>query len=162
MKLGITEHLVNFSDEFVGEGTDQEGPGIYFTNNYEDAWGYAKRKRVISARLNFNKIVPLKGRIPVEQIKKLITWTDDLDEKLSNWDEDKRKAMQMAVRGSTLQDGPFEAFKQVWYDFYRYNPVEYVRNMVLLGYDGTIVQRQFMNVKHAIVYNIKIIEIINI
>ena len=29
---GSSDKIEKFSDEFVGEGIDQEGPGIYFTN----------------------------------------------------------------------------------------------------------------------------------
>ena len=62
---------------------------------------------------------------------------------------------------STLQynDNEKDCILQVWVDFYRYNPVEYVRNCVSLGIDGIIVNKDYEDIKHIIVYNPSIINV---
>ena len=41
---GSSTQIERFSDEFVGNGVDQNGPGIYFSNNLEDAVFQENRK----------------------------------------------------------------------------------------------------------------------
>ena len=40
---GSPSPISKFPDDFVGNGIDQEGPGIYFTSSSEDAVGYARK-----------------------------------------------------------------------------------------------------------------------
>ena len=51
-----------------------------------------------------------------------------------------------------------DLFQQIWYDFFRWSPVEYLRGMVKLGYDGQVINKPEGR-KHVIVYNPDIIEI---
>ena len=54
-----------------------------------------------------------------------------------------------------------DVFQQVWIDFFRYNPLLFVRGMVTLGYDGQLIEKENGR-KHIIVYNPNIIEVTNI
>jgi hypothetical protein len=163
---GSPTPIQKFSDDFVGQGVDQEGPGIYFTSNEEDAYGYARKSEngtgvVYVVGLDFKKIVPLKGRANKKDIMQLIDWAPNLETLLTNYDDNPTKAKAIAFGHCMRQDNPHQSFQQVWYDFYRHEPVDFVRNMVTLGYDGVVVPRQFMNTKHAVVYNPKIIRLID-
>lgn len=161
---GTPNEISRFSDDFVGNGVDQEGPGIYFTDNEEDAYSYSRKEGsdgfVYKVYLNFKKIVPSKGRVPKKEIIQLINWAPDLEDKLMNWDENIDVAKQKFLAAVNRNKTPKEQFLTVWYDLYRYQPIEYVRNMVTLEYDGLLVKRGFLNTTHAVVYNPKIIEVI--
>ena len=161
---GTPHNIERFIDDFVGTGTDQEGPGIYFTSNEEDAAGYARKgndPHMFKVSLNFKKLVPLKGKIPVNECIQLLKWAEDYENKLLNWGSENQNENLKAQKQSLLKEQtPHQAFQSIFVDYYRYSPIEFVRGMVTLGYDGVIVPRGFMNVKHAIVYNPKIIEVI--
>jgi hypothetical protein len=161
---GAPKPIEKFVDDFVGNGTDQEGPGIYLTTNEEDAAGYARKSegngRIYKVTLHLNKIIPLKGKVKESEIDQLIDWAPEFESKLMDWgseslEENRRLFKQSLKREKT----PKDVFLSIWYNLYRYQPVEYVRNMVLLGYDGFIVQKDFMNTKHIIVYNPKCIKV---
>jgi hypothetical protein len=163
---GSPNPIQKFSDDFVGQEVDQEGPGIYFTSNEEDAYGYARKSEngtgvVYVVGLEFKKLVPLKGRANKKEIMQLIEWSPNLETLLTNYDDNPKKAKSIAFSNCMNQDNPHQSFQQVWYDFYRHDPVDFVRSMVTLGYDGVVVPRQFMNTKHAVVYNPKIIRLID-
>lgn len=163
---GTPHKITSFSTEFVGQGTDQEGPGIYFTSNEEDAAGYAMWRKgseshIYKVQLNFRKTVPLKGRLPMKELEKMILWAEDYETKLMNWgSESLEENMKLFKQTLMREDGPHQAFLSVYVNLYRYNPQEFCSNMVTLGYDGVVVPRGFMNTKHAIVYNPKIIRVI--
>ena len=61
---------------------------------------------------------------------------------------------------------PHQQFLQVWIDFYRYKPVDYVRNMVKLGYDSIIINNlnsmitQESKITHIVVLNPNIIKLL--
>jgi len=150
----------------VGQGVDQEGPGIYMTTNEEDAAGYARKSegdgRIYKVIVHLKKPIPSKGRVKEAEIDSLIDWCEGYEDKLTDWGhenlQDNIKAFKQSLR---RQPNPKEVFLSIWYDLYRHNPINYVRNMVLLGYDGLIVQKEFMNTKHIIVYNPKCIEVVD-
>jgi len=57
-------------------------------------------------------------------------------------------------------DNPHEVFKTVWYEFYRYNPKDFVRNMAKLDYDYVKVPKYGHH--HVVVYNPKILRLVKI
>jgi hypothetical protein len=73
--------------------------------------------------------------------------------------EDLKTNYNLFIKSLKNEENPLEVFQSIWYSLYRYQPIDFVRNMVTLGYDGFIVKRGFMNVSHAIVYNPKIIRV---
>jgi hypothetical protein len=163
---GTPSPITSFSDEFVGNGIDQEGPGIYLTSNYEDAVGYARKSEsgtgvVYQLELNFRKLVPLNKKAIRKEIIQMIDWAPELETFLSNWDENPKKAKLIALNSILNSKNAHDSFQSVWFDFYKNSPIDYVRNMVSLGYDGVMVPRSFMNTKHIIVYNPRIIKVVD-
>ena len=164
-----------FDTAFSGQGTDQEGPGIYFSSNPDDASAYADGQgaKVFPVYLNFKKTVPLEGNVNQEEIKYLILKSlnlnseDDLynmDEDvfynslLSNWAENPTDAFyQLFSSIVSNAKSPHDAFQTAWYELYRDNPNDYLRLMTGLGYDGVIVPKQGDAI-HYIVFNSNIIQ----
>lgn len=158
---GSDHKIDKFSDEFVGaeEATDQEGPGIYFTTSYDDAQGYGTY--LYSVRLSPQKLVDESSHedISNEELENLIKMSPDWEMTAQNWDEDAETGLQMAIEDfKEYNESEKELFQQIWIDFFRYNPIEFVRGMVNLAYDGQIIQKEDDR-KHVIVYNPNIIEI---
>lgn len=158
---GSDHKIDKFSDEFVGteEATDQEGPGIYFTTSYSDAEMYGKY--LYKVKLNPRKLVDETSHddISDEELESLIRMSPDWEMTAQNWDENPEIGLQMAIEDfREYNDSEKELFQQVWYDFFRHNPIEFVRGMVKLGYDGQIIKKEG-NLSHIIVYNPNIIEI---
>lgn len=153
----------NFSDEFVGSknANFQEGPGIYFTTSIKDARRYGDK--IMEVRLKIKNPVSTNKRrsAPRMQIMKLVKMSPNVDDVLQNFDINPDRAFKKAVDAMIeYEDGPHLQFLQVWYDFYRHNEVDYVRNMVKLGYDSIIVDR-VDGVNHIIVLDPSIIEILD-
>jgi len=174
---GTPSKFSKFDISFSGQGNDQEGPGIYFTTDPTEALTYTGEEgHVFHVRLNFNKIVPLEGKINQENIQQLLLWSMGLNSEsdlenmdmdkfwessLSNWGEDPYSAFQEALSGILkYSTSPHDAFQQVWIDHYRYTPVDYLKNMVKLGYDGVEVPKDYKGTTHYIVYNPSIIEVL--
>lgn len=164
-------HKINqFVDEFVGaqDATDQQGPGIYFTSSEANAAGYGRY--VYSVELSPKKLVSTKnGRnAPANQLEWLIKQAPDWEMTAQNWNENAAIGVKKAVRAIIdANESPSEQFMEVWYDFYKYTPVLYVRNMVKLGYDGFVIEgmSSFLtgedNITHMVVFNPQIIKVID-
>lgn len=160
---GSETKIENFTDEFVGseEATDQEGPGIYFTTSHDDARTYGKY--VYSVILKPRKLVDETSseNIDPEELMGIITTLPEWEMNAQNWDEDPETGLFLAVNDFIkYNETEKDVYQQVWYDFFRYHPIEFVREMTKLGYDGQIINRE--TVQHIIVYNPAIIDVINI
>lgn len=148
---GSDVEIESFDTKYLGTGAghDQEGPGFYFTNNEKDAAIYGKPQKYT---LNLKNVVPLKGPINERHVREMIKKAPDLEDKLSNWGENQKYAFERAIETVMGMGDPHNAFQQVWYDFYRRDQSEYVKNMSKLGYDGVIVPRPY-GVIHYIVFS---------
>jgi len=158
---GSKTKIDKFSDEFVGaeEATDQEGPGIYFSTNIEDARAYGKY--IHSVILRPRKFVDESSHKNVNrnEIIAFIKTAPDWEDTAQNWAENPKTGLYTAVNSfMEYAENEKDLYQQVWYDFFRYHPLEYVRGMVKLGYDGQIINKAEGN-KHFIVYNPDIIEV---
>jgi hypothetical protein len=160
---GSPTKISKFADEFVGgkEAIDQEGPGIYFTTSEEEANRYGENvyNVILKPNMLFDQIPPNARKLaPI--ISKLVKMSEDWEIKAQDYDEDPIVGLNEFIK-STLEynDNEKDCILQVWIDFYRYNPVDYVRNCVLLGVDGIIVNKDYEDTKHIIVYNPSIINI---
>jgi len=152
---GRTSDSTEFKEEFTGKGHDAEGPGFYFTSSEDDAYKYASPSGIIiQAEVAIRKLTPKKAK--KSDITTLIKNAPDLEDTLTNWDENPVKAMQLAIGLALKDDTPY---LQVWIDFYRNEPAEYLKQMVKLGYDGHEVEKS-NGVKHLVVYNPKTIKIV--
>jgi len=160
---GSETEIKKFSDEFVGaeNATDQEGPGIYFTTSLDDARAYGKH--IYSVVLRPRKLVDESSHQDVDtnELVELIKTGPDWEMHAQDWAEDPESGIHAAV-DSMMQysENEKDLFQQVWYDFFRYEPLLYVRGMVKLGYDGELINKENGR-QHIIVYNPDIIETTN-
>lgn len=160
---GSPTKITKFVDEFVGgkEAIDQEGPGIYFTTSEEEAYGYGENvySVTLTPRLLFDE-TPTNPQKLRGLITKLAKMAPDWEESAQNYNENPSRGLIDFVE-STLNynDNEKDCMLQVWIDFYRNDTVDYVRNCVKLGIDGIIVQKEYKNAKHVIVYNPSIITV---
>jgi len=157
---GSPDKITHWSTEFMGIGDDQEGAGIYFTSNYDDASGYSKNKGyVYEVELHTTKWMSTKAKPKVIELKKLIELADDYETTLGNWgNEDPAKDMRDCLNDYLQYNKTmFEAVKSVCNDFYRYDSAGYCNAIMYIGYGGVIVPKN-LGVFHAIVWNPKIIK----
>jgi hypothetical protein len=150
-----------FTDEKVGNGHDQEGPGIYFSTDRVDANSHCRRFGYLyTVEAWFRKLVLDNRPARDREIETMIRAAPNLDEKLMDWDENYDVAFHKAMESIRRYDTAREMFQTVWYDFYRYEAVTYVRNMVqLLGYDAAVVQKD-NDINHYTVFNPKAIKLL--
>jgi len=146
---GSPKEFDAFSLDFVGDGLDQHGPGFYFTSSYDNAFMYGNVKKYI---VTIDKEPKLKGGINREEIKKLMKWAPDLEDSLTNWAENPKIAFDKAFNAMINTDSQYNAFLNVWYDFYRNNTKQYLINISKLGYDG-IILNQNQGIKYYIMFN---------
>lgn len=157
---GSTHKITNFVDEFVGQGHDQYGPGVYLANRVHVAMGYAEKGGyVYKAEVKLKKLLTESTKPNKAQILKLMKNSPD-EYAVSNWSEDPREAYQMALEQYMDYD-MLEACMFIWRDWYPNDPVAFVRELVLMGYDGSI-----YDIGHGtnflVVYNPKSISITGI
>lgn len=161
---GSPNKIENFDDEHLGveEATDQEGPGIYFTTSFDDALGYGSY--IHTVRLSPRKLVDESSHedISEQEIETLIRMSPHWEEDATNWAEDPETGLHTAINSiMDYAENEKDLFQQIWYDFFRHYPIEFVRGIVKLGYDGQLIKKS-NNISHIIVYNPNIIQIQNI
>ena len=127
----------------TGLGNDEFGPGIYLTSLASDAARYGKIVHTVEVSIPAKRLLG-KRRITREEIESLIKKSPDLEDKLTNWDENPRIALQNAVNSIYEKDKDYrKACEQVWFDFYHpHYTVDYINRMVELGYDGFKMPRE--------------------
>lgn len=161
---GSEKKITKFVDDFVGgkEAIDQSGPGIYFTKSYDQARAYGPHIHIVD--LIARKIISNEEGTSVDRdellqlIKGAPEWEDTAYNFSENPEEGAYKAVEMILK---YDDNQLDQFSQVWADWYRYSPVEYVRNLFNLGYDMADVNFKSGDgsiIKNAIVYNPSIIK----
>jgi len=162
---GSPTEISNFSDEFVGgkDANDAVGPGVYFTTSKEDASSYGTNiYQVILDTSKYLTSDPIKKDYS-KQLIKLIKMSSDWRDNAQNYDENPERGVMNAVKGyHQYDDNVKDLFLSVWVDFYRYDAINFVRNMVAIGYDGIVIDgyNRNKNFKHLIVYNLNTIEVV--
>ncbi|AQW88978.1 hypothetical protein pEaSNUABM50_00465 [Erwinia phage pEa_SNUABM_50] len=160
---GSSAPISNFSDEFVGRGNDEYGPGIYFSSVPNTSIGYAKdggsNGMVYQCEINLRKELSKKTRVNKAVLLKLMQNTPDEDA-YTNWNENKNVAYRTALQGYVDEGNMYDALMGVWYDWYREYPVQFVRSLVQLGYDGYIYTFA-SGERFIIVYNPASIKVVN-
>ena len=156
---GRTYAAQNFDLSKIGNGFDQEGPGFYFSSDKTDAGSYAHPGgQVATLKLAPRKVVSLTAKPKRPEVLRLMQASPDYASHLENWDENPKKAEQIALQ-SMLDQGPQkDVFIQVWYDFFRYDSQVWAQTMVALGYDGVLLQKND-GVEHFIAYDPNIIQV---
>ena len=165
---GSPKKIDVFTDEFVGtnEATDEEGPGIYFTTEFEDAAGYGNYIYTVKLRGNFLISTGDPQGIDRELIMNLAKMAEEWELEAQNYSEDPESGMEQLVDGAfDYNDDEKGVLQQIWINLYRYQPTEFVRNCVKLGIDGIIVSRYrntSNNGNHIIIYNPNVIKFIEV
>lgn len=157
---GSTHKIQSFVDDFVGQGKDQYGPGVYMSNRVHVAMGYAEKSGyVYQADVKLRKLLSAKTRYNEGQLLKLMKATPDTDA-YTNWSEEPMEAYREALdayRGTDMLD----ACQFIWRDWYHNNPVEFVRELVKMGYDGSVFDIG-EGTNFLVVYNPKSITLTNV
>lgn len=140
---GRTSNSTAFDPAKTGDrwANNQDGPGFYFTSDPRDARTYAHPDGVVlRAKLQPRKLVPHTGRVPVAQVDRLLRQAPDLEDVLTNWDEDPRVAYRELLAAVTRPSSPWEAFLEVWGEAYRRagDNAAWLAGMTALGYDGVV------------------------
>jgi hypothetical protein len=155
---GSPGEISKFTDDFVGgeKANDAQGAGIYFATDLDDAAHYGDHIYKVSLKGRFlDRNAPVDGVDP-EELVRLIKMKNDWEMNAQDFAEDPEvgayEAANMAIQ---YNQDEAEVFQQIEADFYRYDSVDYVRNMVKLGYDGIIVDApsDIPGDKHIIVFN---------
>lgn len=159
---GTPSPISRFSDEFVGNGNDSYGPGIYFTTSPATARGYAENSTngmVYECELNIRKELSKKQRINKAVLLKLMQASPDEDA-WTNWDESQQGAYRTALAHYMTEGNMYDALMSVWYDWYRYEAPTFVRHLVKLGYDA-FTHKFDSGELFVIVYNPASIKVVN-
>lgn len=157
---GSRKKFSKFDMRTAEEGHAEAGAGIYFTTSKDEAIGYAEGGYLYTVSIHFRKMVNTKANSKPKrkEIEKLLGWADDLEDTLANWGSLDNAVDSMVQYSKSEQD----AFDQVWYDFYRGNVDKYLEGMVKLGYDGFYVDKNYKGIYHAVVFNPKSIQDIEV
>ncbi len=169
-----SNHLINnFSTEFVGaeEAKDMEGVGIYFTTMREDAEQYGDYLYVVEipSKSKFISDTNRSMKVSPSKIKKLIMQKKDWRYDAQNWAENPTVGLNLAIKSFyDYAETEKDVYLSVWYDFFRYQPQNYVNGMVKLGIDGLVINNPYRSsefksndssFKHFVLYNPNIIQI---
>ncbi len=162
---GRTTLDTTFSLNYVGKGEDQEGPGFYFTNYYEDAVRYSnKNGTVFKCKIDYKKLIlkthSSRTKVNKKVIIDLINKSPTKNDTLENFDENPQQAFVKAINGYMFYKNADDAYQILANDFYKYSPGEYLK-VLSKYYDAQLTDlRLTAGVKHLIVYNPDLIKII--
>lgn len=151
--------ISNFNLNRAGNGTDQEGAGIYLTSDKEDALMYGKH--IHKVILKSTKKLSTTSKPKKVDLIKLIKQAPNYLETLENWGYDnENENLNECLKGYLdYSDTNFNAIKTIEADFYRGAGKEYCIALSKIGYDYTIIDIKYNKILHAIVWNPKILEI---
>lgn len=156
---GSPKKFSKFDMSTAEKGHAEAGAGIYFTTDKSEAIGYAEHGYLYTVNIQFRKMVDTKpnSKPKRKRIEELVSNAPDEDDIL-NWGSLDNAVDSIIQYSKSEQD----AFDQVWYDFYRGNVSKYLKGMVKLGFDGFYVDKQFKGIYHAVVFNPKSIQDIEV
>jgi hypothetical protein len=155
-----SDHAISkFEDSFLaGEKvTQHHGAGIYFTTNYENARMFGDNVYKVHISGNFLDRKTPSSDVDVNTVIALMKMSDEEWEmEAYNYNEDPEVGVRIAAQSAIdYADNEVDVFLRVQSSWYQYQPLDYVRNMTKLGYDGMIVDapRDFVGDKHIILFN---------
>jgi len=157
---GSNHKIQKFNLDWLNDGNHQHGIGIYFTTSPETTKFYGEYTYEVLLDKDF-KLVP--KRQPNKALAtKLIKKAPNLEDKLMDWDEHPGPALKKAVDSMIEYSNSLEdMIDQIWYDFYRDEPKEYLQNLVAItGFDGKLID--YENEKFLVLYNPNKIEKISL
>lgn len=164
---GRTVNSPNITLDYVGKGMDQSGPGLYFTNDLEEAKFYGKY--ILVANLDISKALTDSKKPLLREVQYLIKNSPNKSNVLSDFGETEQEAMKEATESYMDNDSMKDSYLTIANDFYRGSSAKYFCiNMAKLGYDGIIRQPndglknesdESKNI-HYIMYNPKKIQLV--
>jgi hypothetical protein len=92
---------------------------------------------------------------------KLIMMQEDWKMNAYDWNENLNLGLKLSLDDIMSQENAKDILLQVYLNYYRSIPKEFINNTVKLGYDGIIVTTE-RNTNNIIVYNPNIIKIMSI
>lgn len=159
---GSDRPINSFSDDFVGNGNDEYGPGIYFANEPKTAMGYVNNESggmLYVVELSFRKQLSKSEKINRTQVLKMMKASPD-EYAVSNWSDNPNEAYRLALQNiMESYDNMLDAMLEVWASWYSNDSVQFVRNLVSLGYDGHLTELASGDI-FATVYNPKAIKLV--
>lgn len=145
------------------------GPGIYWTKDERQAYGYAAPKGyVYTAQVKSNKLIKDNTRPNQAKLEKLVSLVDkeSLGYGLSNWGEDYERGLQSRAFREAINaymnynTSMIDATLQIYHDFFgRSGANEWCRAMVKIGYDAFL--HKLPATYHLVVYNPKVIHVVS-
>lgn len=163
-----TNHKINkFSDEFVSgdKSIDANGPGIYFTDDITDSEHFGKI--IYKVVLHSNNFISDKNKKGLTRAKivKLIKMAKDWEIYASDWNENPHMGLNFWLNETiNYTENSKDILLNLYGDFYKNYPIDFVRNCTKLGIDGINITNKWGgggSSEHYVVYNPNIIEIIN-
>lgn len=157
-------------DRFTSD-LNAEGPGMYWTTEYEEAVSYIRPGGVHRAILPPGfKFLP-NARPKMAQLRALFELADPEDQEifLSNWNIEPpistwaMPAINRALTKYTHQTSLHDAFVTLYHDLFRVKADAYVAAMESLGYDGVLVRKGTTGGskkrKHLILWNVDAVRV---
>lgn len=128
---------------------NEEGPGIYFTSDYDQAASYGPHVVEMELPKTF-RLLP-KKRPTLKMLRELYESADPERQGffLSNWDEDATR--DEVLRKYAGQNTTLDAAVTLYGDLFGHDADAWVEAMRGLGYDGVVVDKSY-GVKHLIVW----------
>ncbi len=137
---GTDVNLVKFSDEFLGRENAPYGPGIYLTNNPELAHAHGKNLYEVTID-NLKLVKTSPSKLPTSKIQDLIKQAPDYRDNLYNWGEDEQASMYKAIADMLNGKSAWDILQNIWYEFYKEETTQFVRNASAMGFDGAVLDR---------------------
>ena len=154
---GSTQKISKFTYHSTREGNDEDGCGIYLTNNLDEAKRYGKYIHVVVINKNAKELKQ-EDKPSLTLARKIILESKDVEYGLSNYAENKEVALQKFFEYNDTEHAK-ELFDSICHDFYLNKPNDFLKNMTAIGYDYMKVKKTD-EVTHYIIIDPSIIKIL--
>ena len=139
---GSNTKIDKFSLDKLGSNTniDQSGPGIYLSSSKHDASTYGKYIHTVDAKIIKSRLLTKSVRTIEKGIQILINKAPDIEDILTNWDENPVRAKLKALH--TIVDSHpkyLDALEQTWFDFYPDDSKLYLQQLIKWTYQGFLI-----------------------
>jgi hypothetical protein len=158
-----------FSYDYIGgeNAYDQEGPGFYFTSDFNNAKRYAENRGIIlKCKINYKTLIIKSPTSNTKVNKKIVTdlilKSPNKDDVLTNFDENPKQALIQAINSYIGYEFAHDAYQTIANDFYKHTPKEYLQT-ISKYYDAQLTKLEgstYGDLFHLIVYKPNIIQII--
>lgn len=137
----------------IGGGADENGPGLYFTNDKKDAARYGEY--VHKCEVDIKRCIRPGAHPRKSPLRKILQKCPVLREKLDDWGEDPAVAFEEALNAMYNRTDYYDCLQQVWYDFFRDNEELWAGLVVsIAGFDCYLVDPSKRGgVQHVVVFN---------